>query len=263
MNVCKGHFLILFLFQGQNRKHLEINARSSSNTNDHHLCFFAVRGGPDKCPYQEGCKHSHDLVGYLARRPVDLHPRCYMFDTYGRCFYGLLCRFGQSHVDPVTGQNLIDSANQRPYLEPLNKYPPMLKHLLRRKKYDYTLSDQLVRTANKEITKAIVIKRNNPVTTEEEKPNGEKHHDNQDVGEKDDRSLVNIYYSALTVEPPPKDLTNQETVRTTFLLETRHRFDKFEKLMRRQFLFGKLLFESRFDSIEFRRPRISPYRCAK
>ena len=138
----------------------------------------------------------------------------------------------------------------------------MLKHLLRRKKYNYTLSDQLVRTANKEITKAIVTKRNNPVTTEEEKPNGEKHHDNQDVGEKDDRSLVNIYYSALTVEPS-QDLTNQETVRVNFLLQARHRVDKFEKLMRRQFLFGKLLFESRFDSIEFRRPRISPYRFAK
>ena len=134
-----------------------------------------------------------------------------MFDTYGRCFYGLLCRFGQSHVDPVTGQNQIDLSNQQIYLEPLNKYPPMLKHLLRRKKYNYTLSDQLVRTANKEITKAIVIKRNTPVTMEEEKANGQEHHDDHDVGEKDERSLVEIYYSALPVDPL-KDAVNQETV---------------------------------------------------
>jgi hypothetical protein len=50
--------------------------------------------------------------------------------------------------------------------------------------------------ANKQITKANIAKRN----TEEEKVN-EQHHD---IGEKEDRSLVDIYYSALK--------TNQEEV---------------------------------------------------
>jgi hypothetical protein len=119
-----------------------------------------------------------------------------MFDTYGKCFYGILCRFGQSHIDSLTGHNIINLNLNQNYRESLNKYPPLLKHLLRRKKYDYTLADQLVKMANKQITKANIAKRN----TEEEKVN-EQHHD---IGEKEDRSLVDIYYSALK--------TNQEEV---------------------------------------------------
>jgi hypothetical protein len=123
-----------------------------------------------------------------------------MFDTYGKCFYGLLCRFGQSHIDPLTGHNIINLQSTRNYIESFNKYPPLLKHLLRRKKYDYTLADRLVKIANKQITKANIAKRN----TEEEKIN-EQHHDKNDIGEKEDRSLVDIYYSALK--------TNQDEVK--------------------------------------------------
>jgi len=112
-----------------------------------------------------------------------------MFDTYGHCLFGILCRFGQSHIDPQTGHNIIVTKSNQNYIESLNKYPPLLKHLLRRKKYDYRLSDRLIKIANKEITKANIIKRNNPLN--------EQHHDDKDIGEKEDRSLVDIYYSAL------------------------------------------------------------------
>ncbi|CAF2868308.1 unnamed protein product [Rotaria sp. Silwood2] len=60
------NLLIYHLFlQDQNLKHLELNARSSSNFNDHHL-FFVVRDGLQKCPYQSECKHSPDLTIYLT-----------------------------------------------------------------------------------------------------------------------------------------------------------------------------------------------------
>jgi len=134
-----------------------------------------------------------------------------MFDTYGQCFFGILCRSGQSHIDPITGHNIIISRLNQNYIESLNKYPPLLKHLLRRKKYDYTLSDRLIKIANKEITKANILKRNNPLNIEEDKAN-EKHHDDKDVGEKEDRSLVDIYYSALKTNQP-----NQEEVKNLIL----------------------------------------------
>lgn len=71
----------------------------------------------------------------------------------------------------------------------------MLKHLLRRKKYDYTLADRLVKMANQQITKANVAKRN---TEEENKTTNGTHTEQKDVGgEKEDRSLVDIYYSNL------------------------------------------------------------------
>ncbi|CAF1179227.1 unnamed protein product [Rotaria sordida] len=188
-------------FKGQNRKHLEINARSSSsNINDHQLCFFVVRGGLENCPYQSNCKHSHDLTSYLSRRPIDLDSYCYMFDVYGKCSYGILCRFGQSHIDSITGHNKnILHLNQN-YIESLNKYPPLLKHLLRRKKYDYKLSDHIIKIANKQITKVNIAKRNNPINDDENKINEKQHDNNNDIGEKDDRSLVDIYYSALQID---------------------------------------------------------------
>lgn len=121
-----------------------------------------------------------------------------MFKTYGQCFYGILCRSGQSHIDPITGHNIINVELNNKYIESLNKYPPLLKHLLRRKKYDYTLSDRLIKIANKQITKANVAKRNNP----------DEKHDDKDIGEKEDRSLVDIYYSNLQTNQQ-----NQEEVR--------------------------------------------------
>lgn len=128
-----------------------------------------------------------------------------MFDVYGQCPYGILCRFGQSHIDPITGHNKIETRPNQVYIESLNKYPPMLKHLLRRKKYDYTLSDQLIKIANKQITKAIVAKRNDEKKTTEE---------NHDLKEKEDRSLVDIYYSALQIN---NNNNNPKTVNQTLL----------------------------------------------
>jgi hypothetical protein len=132
-----------------------------------------------------------------------------MFDVYGQCPFGILCRFGQSHIDPITGHNTIIPRENPNYLEAINKYPGLLKHLLRRKKYDYTLADRLVKMANKQITKANIAKRNNPTET------GEKHHDDTDVGEKEDRSLVDIYYSALQVSNTNEP--SQDKVKSKFM----------------------------------------------
>ena len=133
-----------------------------------------------------------------------------MYETYGQCAYGVLCRFGQAHVDPITGHNTLAVDPTRQYVEPLNKYPPQLKHLLRRKKYNYDLADRLVRVANKEITKANILKRNTPTVPEE----SEQHHDDTDVGGKKDRSLVEIYYSALpTNGDKDEDADPQQTAR--------------------------------------------------
>ena len=71
-----------------------------------------------------------------------------MFDIRGHCSYGLLCRFGQYHIDPITGHNVTVSCPNQNYIESLNKYPLLLKHLLCRKKCNYTLSDHLVKLAN-------------------------------------------------------------------------------------------------------------------
>lgn len=43
---------------------------------------------------------------YLESKPADLGPRCVLFDTFGRCPYGVTCRFAGAHLGPG-GQNLV------------------------------------------------------------------------------------------------------------------------------------------------------------
>lgn len=43
---------------------------------------------------------------YLETKPADLGPCCVLFETYGRCPYGVTCRFAGAHLGPE-GQNLV------------------------------------------------------------------------------------------------------------------------------------------------------------
>ncbi|GAA5949641.1 hypothetical protein JCM21900_002481 [Sporobolomyces salmonicolor] len=78
------------------------------------LCNLLAQGKPCE---REVCRSDHDLVGYLASRPSDLHQAlpaspndltptstshaCPLFLTLGRCPYGFKCRFGASHMRKV------------------------------------------------------------------------------------------------------------------------------------------------------------------
>uniref|UniRef100_A0A1I8GQ76 Eukaryotic translation initiation factor 3 subunit G n=1 Tax=Macrostomum lignano TaxID=282301 RepID=A0A1I8GQ76_9PLAT len=64
------------------------------------------------CHFGVTCRLSHDLPAYLATRPPDLGPSCFVFDTTGRCPSGALCRFAGAHVD-ADGRNLADPDRQR------------------------------------------------------------------------------------------------------------------------------------------------------
>lgn len=36
----------------------------------------------------------------MASKPADIGDHCYLFDTFGRCQYGLTCRFAKAHTTP-------------------------------------------------------------------------------------------------------------------------------------------------------------------
>ncbi len=67
------------------------------------VCPQVIQDRP--CKYEQ-CRYSHDIVGFLAHRPKDLAERCYTYDQYGFCSYGINCRFGMCHIDKSTGDNL-------------------------------------------------------------------------------------------------------------------------------------------------------------
>ncbi|KAJ1435255.1 hypothetical protein B484DRAFT_446154 [Ochromonadaceae sp. CCMP2298] len=91
----------------------------------------------DACNFGGSCKYSHDVLGFLSRKEPDLGPRCHNFDTYGLCVNGLMCRYGDCHIDRTSGLNLTRSEAEGGVLErgSVNTLSKDVQVLLRKKKY--------------------------------------------------------------------------------------------------------------------------------
>ena len=73
-------------------------ARGLWNSRKKTLCSYIVVGQP--CPYGKAeCKQSHNVAGYLEKKPADIGPECHFFSRHGYCPQGFCCRFGDSHID--------------------------------------------------------------------------------------------------------------------------------------------------------------------
>ncbi|KFO28808.1 tRNA-dihydrouridine synthase 3-like [Fukomys damarensis] len=70
------------------------------------LCPSLVQESPGQCFFGDRCRFLHDVSLYLESKPPDLGPRCVLFETFGRCPYGVTCRFAGAHLGPE-GQNLL------------------------------------------------------------------------------------------------------------------------------------------------------------
>ena len=66
-------------------------------------------GSAEKCPFGEKCRYMHDVEKYMASKQEDLGDKCFLFETYGKCLYGLACRFGGSHLN-ARFENLVNEA---------------------------------------------------------------------------------------------------------------------------------------------------------
>jgi len=53
-----------------------------------------------ECPFGDKCHFHHSVAEYLATKPADIGESCYLYDTYGKCGYGLCCRFAMAHTTP-------------------------------------------------------------------------------------------------------------------------------------------------------------------
>lgn len=53
-----------------------------------------------ECPFGDKCHFHHNIPDYLASKPADIGDNCYLFDTFGKCTYGLTCRFAKAHTTP-------------------------------------------------------------------------------------------------------------------------------------------------------------------
>uniref|UniRef100_H0W7K2 tRNA-dihydrouridine(47) synthase [NAD(P)(+)] n=1 Tax=Cavia porcellus TaxID=10141 RepID=H0W7K2_CAVPO len=87
--------------QNKSRPHMK-----PTQYDQNRLCPSLIQESPAKCFFGDRCRFLHDVVRYLETKPPDLGPRCVLFETFGRCPYGVTCRFAGAHLGPE-GQNLV------------------------------------------------------------------------------------------------------------------------------------------------------------
>ncbi|KAJ3145516.1 tRNA-dihydrouridine synthase 3 [Geranomyces variabilis] len=61
------------------------------------------------CSHGEGCRFSHDVAAYLAAKEPDLGASCPVFELFGRCRFGIKCRFAGAHT-AADGSQIVDVA---------------------------------------------------------------------------------------------------------------------------------------------------------
>ncbi|XP_017694531.1 PREDICTED: tRNA-dihydrouridine(47) synthase [NAD(P)(+)]-like [Lepidothrix coronata] len=111
------------------------------------LCPSVTQGRPGKCFYGPRCRFLHDVGEYLAGKPSDLGQRCVLFDTFGRCPYGVTCRFARAHLGDGH-QNIVNAALAQQWEGKLlvrNNLSKDLQHQLRKRKFVFQKAEEYLR----------------------------------------------------------------------------------------------------------------------
>ncbi|XP_008571284.1 PREDICTED: tRNA-dihydrouridine(47) synthase [NAD(P)(+)]-like [Galeopterus variegatus] len=108
------------------------------------LCPSLIQESTAKCFFGDRCRFLHDVGRYLETKPADLGPRCVLFETFGRCPYGVTCRFAGAHLGPE-GQNLVQEELAARWAHPLpvrNGLDKSLQQQLRKRKIRFERAEQ-------------------------------------------------------------------------------------------------------------------------
>ncbi|XP_024898950.1 tRNA-dihydrouridine(47) synthase [NAD(P)(+)]-like [Pteropus alecto] len=128
--------------QNKGRPHVKPNHYDKNR-----LCPSLVQESATKCFFGDRCRFLHDVGRYLETKPADLGPCCVLFETYGRCPYGVTCRFAGAHLGPE-GQNLVqrEVAQAPPVRNGLDK---ALQQQLRKRQVHFERAEQALRQLGK------------------------------------------------------------------------------------------------------------------
>lgn len=112
-----------------------------------HCLPVSLQESAAKCFFGDRCRFLHDVSCYLETKPADLGPRCVLFETYGRCPYGVTCRFAGAHLGPK-GQNLVqEEVVQAPPVR--NSLDKALQQQLRKRKIHFERAEQALHQLGK------------------------------------------------------------------------------------------------------------------
>lgn len=102
-----------------------------------------------ECTFGDKCIFLHDINTFLASKPKDIGPKCYLFDKYGKCPYSFSCRFAQHHLT-VEQTNLVNEElyeKQKDALSKrwLNNLDKDIQRLLWKRKYDFRKAEKFLK----------------------------------------------------------------------------------------------------------------------
>eukprot|EP00741_Cyanophora_paradoxa_P021696 tig00000241_g20942.t1 len=125
---------------GKRKKRERIRAAPQDKpARDQKMCFTVALG--EECAHGEKCHFSHDVAKYLASKPADLGPSCRHFEASGKCPFGILCRYGATHIRD--GKNVVDEVKFAAWKDPLlNVFTRDLQTRLRKKQLSFARSDR-------------------------------------------------------------------------------------------------------------------------
>lgn len=138
-------------FRGQNKRRRNEMKRQTDESkfnnqiNGKKLCLSFI--ADNKCDYGSNCIHSHDLNEYLRSglRPEDIGDHCYVFETLGKCPFGVSCRFGSKHLvngtHNVVNEDKFNATDQKACANLLAKD---LQFSLRKRKYDFSRTQEVL-----------------------------------------------------------------------------------------------------------------------
>ncbi|XP_040208329.1 tRNA-dihydrouridine(47) synthase [NAD(P)(+)]-like isoform X1 [Rana temporaria] len=132
--------------QNKSRPHVKYNLYEQQR-----LCPSIVQECASKCFFGEKCKFLHDVEKYLSEKQEDIGPKCHLYETFGKCIYGLSCRFAKSHL----GEDFKNLINQELVKQWEGKAPVRnsldkgLQSQLRKKKVPFDKTDKFLKLLNK------------------------------------------------------------------------------------------------------------------
>ncbi|KAF6198090.1 hypothetical protein GE061_007837 [Apolygus lucorum] len=112
------------------------------------------------------CRYLHSVKDYLKVKEPDIGDSCYVFNTKGKCPWGVACRFATSHLDEdgnnIEKPEVAAEFQKDKSLQSLNRIPFEKIVELRKRKYDFSKTSEVINAVDK------VFKRENEKNPEDE-----------------------------------------------------------------------------------------------
>ncbi|XP_048354609.1 tRNA-dihydrouridine(47) synthase [NAD(P)(+)]-like isoform X2 [Sphaerodactylus townsendi] len=117
----------------------------------HCLCPSVIQERAEKCFFGPRCHFLHDVKAYMATKLPDLGDSCVLFKNFGKCMYGVTCRFSGAHLGDdyrnVVNEDLLKQWEGKTVVK--NSLSKELQQRLRKKQVPFENSNRYLRCLGK------------------------------------------------------------------------------------------------------------------